>query len=504
MVSSVNLDSQSWKALPWKKFERHLFGLQVRVFKAKRTNDKKRVRSLQKLILNSQSVVYLSIRQVTQLNEGKRTAGIDGKAMLSEKERFKLAHRIFTERSDWRHSRLKRINIPKADGSVRPLKIPTIADRAWQCLVKNVMEPAHEATFHANSYGFRPGRCTHDIQKLLFLNLNTRTKGIDKRVLKLDIEKCFDRISHRAIMEKIDIPNKLKLGIFRCLKAGVDPEFPEQGTPQGGVISPLLANVVLDGIEGLHRSFRYADDMILILRNVDDEEMLLAEIDTFLMERGLRINRSKTSTYSTLNGFDFLGWHFKCLPSGKFRCVPSEENFKKFRKKVKTVINSSNLDVATKVSKLAPIVRGWRQYHKFCKMDGSRFSLWGMANRACKVFNTKKRNKTIAVGLTKAAFPSVPYSENRFINVAGDRSIYDGDLTYWAARNSKRYDNYTAKALKRQSSICVQCGLKIIGDQRTHLHHIDGNHSNWKLMNLNALHKSCHINLHADSQKLKS
>ena len=131
------------------------------------------------------------------------------------------------------------------------LKIPAIADRAWQCLTKYALEPAHEATFHAQSYGFRSGRSAHDAQKLIFNQLRSTSKGINKKILEIDIEKCFDRINHNTIMSKLIAPRELKQGIFRCLKAGCNPGFPEQGTPQGGVVSPLLANIALNGIEEL-------------------------------------------------------------------------------------------------------------------------------------------------------------------------------------------------------------------------------------------------------------
>jgi RNA-directed DNA polymerase len=133
---------------------------------------------------------------------------------------------------------LKEIPIPKKDGTTRMLKVPTIADRAWQCLAKYALEPAHEATFHQYSYGFRTGRSAHDAQKILFNNLNSRCGGIDKRVIELDIKKCFDRINHSSIMDNLIAPKGLKLGIFRCLKAGTNVGFPDQGTPQGGVITP--------------------------------------------------------------------------------------------------------------------------------------------------------------------------------------------------------------------------------------------------------------------------
>ncbi|MDD1463640.1 RNA-dependent DNA polymerase, partial [Dolichospermum sp. ST_sed2] len=190
----------------------------------------------------------------------------------------------------------------------------TIADRAYQCLVKYALEPAHEATFHAYSFGFRTGRSAHDAQKILFLNLRSSTNGIDKRVIELDIEKCFDRINHTAIMDRLIAPKSIRQGIFRCLKAGVNPEFPEQGTPQGGVVSPLLANIALNGIESIHRyqrngfritnrtaekdiaepSVRYADDMVIILRPEDDATVILDKISQFLAERGMKVSEKKT------------------------------------------------------------------------------------------------------------------------------------------------------------------------------------------------------------------
>ncbi|WP_445251354.1 MULTISPECIES: reverse transcriptase domain-containing protein [unclassified Microcoleus] len=247
-------------------FRRDLFRLQKRVFKAIREGDRRRAASLQKLILKSTAARLRAIRQVTQLNAGKKTAGIDGKASLSFEDRFALSEQLKQSVNNWKHSKLREIPIPKKDGKTRILKVPTIADRAWQCLVKYALEPAHEATFHARSYGFRAGRSAHDAQKYLFDNLNSRVNGIEKRVIELDIEKCFDRISHKSIMERLIAPTGIKLGIFRCLKAGVNPEFPEQGTPQGGVVSPLLANIALNGIEDIHPSVRYADDMVSATR----------------------------------------------------------------------------------------------------------------------------------------------------------------------------------------------------------------------------------------------
>ncbi|NEP01504.1 MAG: hypothetical protein F6K58_23180 [Symploca sp. SIO2E9] len=266
MVRHSAKASESWIKLPWKKFRRNLFRLQRRVFQAVRVGDKRKARSLQKLILKSYAARMLAVRRVTQLNAGKKSAGVDGKVALSDDERLSLSLELKEKAANWKHQGLREVPIPKKNGKIRILKVPTIADRAWQCLVYFALEPAHEATFHARSYGFRTGRSAHDAQKMLFLNLRSYGNGIEKRVIELDIEKCFDRINHSAIMDKLIAPQSIRSGIFRCLKAGVSLEFPEQGTPQGGVVSPLLANIALNGIEEIHQSVRYADDMVIILK----------------------------------------------------------------------------------------------------------------------------------------------------------------------------------------------------------------------------------------------
>ncbi len=511
MIRHSSNTSESWKKLPWKKFRKNLFRLQRRIYKAVQVGDYRKAKSLQKLILKSTSARMLAVRQVSQLNAGKKTPGIDRVAKLTFAQRFDLAEELLRHSRNWYHQGLREIPIPKKDGKVRILKVPTMADRTWQCLVKYALEPAHEATFHERSYGFRPGRSTHDAQKILFLNLNSRVNGKEKRVIELDIEKCFDRISHSAIMDRLIATRSIKQGIFRCLKAGVNPEFPEQGTPQGGVVSPLLANIALNGIEDIHQTegkigtkrgmvsqiARYADDMVIILKPKDNAQTILDKISQFLADRGMNISQKKTKLTATTDGFDFLGWHFKVQTNGKFRCIPSTDNFKKFRKKVKAIVNNSNYGAVVKAEKLAPIVRGWRNYHRYCKMEGSRLSLIHIQQRAYRVFNKEtKQTRHTSKKLLDKAFPTVPYSENKHVNVKGEKSPFDGDLTYWSERNSKLYDGETSKALKRQNHTCVACGLKFLTDERVHLHHVDANHANWKKNNLIAIHESCHDHLH--------
>jgi RNA-directed DNA polymerase len=515
MIGHSLTTSESWKNLPWKKFRKELFRLQKRVYEAVRVGDKRKARSLQKLIIKSKAARFLAIRQVTQLNAGKKTAGIDRKASLTFEERFALEQNLKANVNTWSHNKLRFIPIPKKDGTTRTLKVPTIADRAWQCLAKYALEPAHEATFHARSYGFRTGRSAHDAQKQLFLNLRSNANGINKRVIELDIEKCFDRISHSCIMDNLIAPTGLKLGIFRCLKAGTNVGFPEQGTPQGGVVSPLLANIALNGVESIHRysdrynskgkpngnmiepSIRYADDMVIILRPEDDEKVILQNIEEFLAARGMNVSASKTKITATTDGFDFLGWHFKVQNNRKFRCVPSVDNFKVFRKKVKAIVNCSNYGATVKAQKLAPVVRGWLNYHRYCQMEGTRSSISSIRRRTFTVFNKETRqNRYTCKKLLEKAFPTVPYSENKHINVKGNKSPYDGDIVYWSERKSKLYDGTISKMLKKQHHSCASCGLKFVGEERIHLHHVDGNHDNWKQNNLVAIHEACHDYLH--------
>lgn len=284
------------------------------------------------------------------------------------------------------------------------------------------------ANFHARSYGFRPGRSAHDCQKIVFTNLQSNHNGISKRILELDIEKCFDRIDQPFLMSRTIAPQSIKTGLWKCLKSGTNPSYPDQGTPQGGVVSPLLANIALDGIEEIHPSLRYADDMVFFLKTNDNAELILVKITNFLAERGLNVKASKTRLVSSTDGFEFLGWRFIVQKNGKFRSFPSTDNYKAFRDKVKSIVNNSNYGARVKAEKLAPIVRGWRNYHRYCKMDGSRFSLWYLSNRTFKVFNKEpKMNRYEAETLVKKAFPAVPYSENKHINVKSDYSPFNGD-----------------------------------------------------------------------------
>ena len=290
--------------------------------------------------------------------------------------------------STWKPSKLRSIPISKKNGSIKTLKVPTKNDRSWQALVKIAVEPAKEAHFHERSYGFRPGRSAWDAQRLLVNQLRSQANGKSKKIVEVDIEKCFNKIDHNALMNRVIAPCELKQGLWRRLKSVVDPGFPEQGTPQGVVISPLLANMALDGIEDCGVSFRnswvgkianpgihYADDMVFVVRSEQEPNAILSRIHSYLSKIGCNISKSKTRIVASTDGFDFLGWNFRVLNNGKFKCILSADNFNTFRKKVKSIVNSSSYGAKVKAAKLAPVVRGWRNCHKFCDMNGSRYSL---------------------------------------------------------------------------------------------------------------------------------
>ncbi|PSB05407.1 RNA-dependent DNA polymerase [Pleurocapsa sp. CCALA 161] len=499
--------SDKWKQLPWKKFQRIVFRLQRRIWKAQKAHNYRLVRQLQKLLLRSQAAKFLAVRQVTQLNKGRKTAGVDGIKSLPPKQRLNLVFEL--DVNQWQHQFLRRVWIPKSKVERRGLGIPTIADRAHQSLLKIALEPATEAYFSAASYGFRPGRSTLDVQKKLFHNLRSQSHGITKSILEMDIEKCFDQINHRFLMSQISLPPQAKQALWKALKAGVQTEFPtsKQGTPQGGCISPLLANIALHGLADLGTGYRYADDCVFILKPTENPEKLRHKIDEFLAIRGLRVKEAKTKLVTATEGFDFLGWHFRVKGNGKFISTPSDKNYSRIQENIKTTLKNSKFKLEARINKVCLMVRGWRNYHKHCDMNDH--NLWFVRYWSWKFIRQQGRfNRRETDQQIDRAFPSVSWSVNKFVNVTGTKSPFDGDLAYWSQRKSNQYNGHTVRALKRQGYKCGECSLAFLPEDKVELHHIDGNHHNWKNLNLVALHRECHQGqeVHSSSrqQKVKS
>ena len=246
-MTTVNLPMDEWKHIPWRRIERSVFKLQKRIYRASLKGDRRTVHKLQRLLTKSQGGRLMAVRRVTQDNQGKKTAGIDGVKSLTPKQRSVLSQ---TLKVDGKALPVRRTYIPKPGTTEkRPLGIPTMKDRATQALVKLALEPEWEARFEPNSYGFRPGRSCHDAIKAIFDAVRYQTKW----VLDADIAKCFDRIDHDQLLSKTQTFPALRRQLRAWLKAGMMEHgelFPtQQGTPQGGCISPLLANIALHGLE---------------------------------------------------------------------------------------------------------------------------------------------------------------------------------------------------------------------------------------------------------------
>jgi group II intron reverse transcriptase/maturase len=503
-VKTIKDCAEEWKTLPWKEFVKVLFRLQHRIYKAAKRGDYNTVKKLQSLLLGSKCSKYLAVRQISQLNAGMKTAGVDRIKSLNPKQRLCLVTEL-DQMKNWTHQKLRRVYIPKSNGKQRPLGIPTIRDRAMQCLVKYALEPVYEAYASDGSYGFRPGHSTWDVQNRLFQNLRSNVKGYTKSILELDIKSCFDEINHQKLMSLVTLPGAARKFLRSALTAGVLKERDKtlRGTPQGGVISPLLCNIALHGVEDLHnewayrqwyqRGLRYADDIVFILKPGESGDNLLTKVKEFLEERGLKVQDAKTQLVESTNGFDFLGWHFKVKANNnKFVCYPSQKNRMQMISKIKATMKDTRFNITDRLNKIKVIYRGWWNYHQYSDM--SQINLWSIRLWVFKFLKkNSKMNQQEIKGHLEGIFNGHKYQRIiTYSSVRGNKSVYDGNLVYWSRRNQKLYTGPLATALRKQDYRCNECGLRFKVDDWIELHHKNGNKSDFKTSNVEALHRSCH------------
>lgn len=489
-----------WNTLPWHQLDKQVFKLQKRIYQASERGEVKVVRRLQKLLISSWSAKAVAVRKVTQDNQGKKTAGIDGIKSLTPRKRIKLVSNLQLEDKS---KPTRRIWIPKpGKAEKRPLGIPTIYERAKQALVKMALEPEWEAKFESNSYGFRPGRSCHDAIGAIHKSLAQK----DKYILDADISKCFDKIDHQKLLKKINTSPTIRRQIKAWLESGVIDKgafFPTlEGTPQGGVVSPLLANIALHGMEDLiKKSFpgregykngkywsiptpnliRYADDFVVLHKDIEIVKQCKSLIETWLKDIGLELKPEKTrishslEEYEGNTGFDFLGFHIQHYYAGKYKSgrsskrkplghklliKASKQSIKKHLTKIEDVIDKHRASKTEKViSMLNPIIRGWSNYFRgvissetFKLLDHltySKLRRWANRkhpNKGKKWVKNKywksieNRNwvfsETYENEITYTLINHSDIKIIRHVKVRGKKSPYDGDFVYWSQRLS--------------------------------------------------------------------
>jgi RNA-directed DNA polymerase len=498
-----------WKHINWRKLERRVFKLQKRIYKASRRGDVKAFRRLQKTLMNSWSAKCLSVRRVTQDNQGKKTAGVDGIKTLSPEARLELVAKL---KPNSKVKPTRRVWIPKpGTEEKRPLGIPVMNDRALQALFKLALEPEWEARFEPNSYGFRPGRSCHDAREAIFQAIVQKSKF----VLDADIAKCFDRIDHEALLRKLNTSPTIRRQIRAWLKAGVmdgKQLFPtSEGTPQGGVISPVLANIALHGMEErINKAFpemsqtmretwyhkkgtkfrspqviRYADDFVILHKDITVVQRCREIISEWLIDMGLELKPSKTRLTHTLNeygsekpGFNFLGFNIRQWKVGKYHSkqgfktiiTPSKEKQKIHYDRIASIIDDHKAaPQMALISRLNPVITGWSNYYStsvskviFSDLDNlmyPKLKAWAQHRHPKKSGGWVSKKYWQTIGGDNWVFATRHEGKNplrlrshtetkiiRHVKVKGDASPYDGNLIYWSSRMGKHPETTTRVA----------------------------------------------------------
>ena len=553
--ANVTAKTTEWHEVNWQNAYDNVRNLRRRIFKATESKNWRKVRNLQRLMLRSYSNVLLAVRKTTQDNKGKKTAGVDKVLVKTPQKRGQMVNDLINNQ-DWKPKPARRVYIPKSNGKKRPLGIPTIKDRCLQAIVKNALEPCWEAQFEGTSYGFRPGRSPHDAIGKIYRSITPNRKK--KWVVDADIKGCFDNINHKHLLSTIgNFPGRRL--ISEWLKAGyIDKNvFHSQnaGTPQGAIISPLLANIALHGMEealgvkyncngesqGKRITIRYADDFVILCETKEDAELSKNEIKNFLKSRGLELSPEKTKIVHITEGFDFLGFNIrqykvKNTKTGyKLLIKPSKKFLQQTRNDIREIfLNHSGKRVSDLIGKINPVIRGKANYLKGCiaskafgDLDNYLFKrqvrfvnrthpkknskwgkdkYWGRLNLQRKdnwVFGDKQTgNYMLKFSWTKI---------ERHPLVSKRASPDDPSLTeYWEKRSKRNQKSEVTKWNAKQEQVaykqgykCPICKQSLFNDEELHLHHITPRSEGGKdtLNNLVWLHLFCHHKVH--HQKIK-
>ncbi len=399
-----------WRQIDWRRAEQNVRRLRQRIFTASMAGDLPRVRRLQALMLRSRSNTLVSVRRVTERNAGRLTAGVDGEVVLSPRAKEQLVARVHDRADAFTAMPVRRVFIPKPGGKQRPLGIPVILDRVHQARAVNALEPEWEARFEPKSYGFRPGRGCHDAIEAIFQVAKQNPRRL--WVLDADLAGAFDRIGHDHLMSMLGtFPAR---GMIRqWLKAGVVEHGrfsrTEEGTPQGGVISPVLLNIALHGMEtvagarykadghakkGTPVLIRYADDFVVHCHTRQQALEVKSRLAGWLTPRGLAFNEDKTRVVSLAEGYDFLGFNVRRY-HGKLMIKPSKTAVRRIRQRLRDELRSLRGSNAQAVlRRLNPIIRGWAAYYR-TQVAAETFGtldhyLWRLTLRWAKVSHSNK------------------------------------------------------------------------------------------------------------------